>query len=165
MAESTKAVNNKAGPKYPNFLDKMIRAHMQTAQRYYRHLASSSLPPITRAERGKVQEGFCSFGALTFCSHGERCSCISLSSNCLRGALLHPLETGNQRTGVGLLPGKVYRQEGMCRKMGCPRATSGTNCSFSDQGQRSMLSMTQVCTLQRKIGLGCLKKCLVQLKS
>ena len=158
-------MNNKAGPKYPNFLDKMIRAHMQTAQRYYRHLANSSLPPITRAERGKVQEGFCSFGALTSCSHGERCSCISLSSNCLRGALMHPLETGNQQTGVGLLPGKVYRQEGMCRKRGCPRATSGTNCSFSDQGQRSTLSMTQVCTLQRRIGLGCLKKCLVQLKS
>ena len=120
MAESTKAVNNKAGPKYPNFLDKMIRAHRQTAQRHYRHLANSSLPPITRAERGKVQEGFCSFGALTSCSHGERCSCISLSSNCLRGALMHPLETGNQWTGVGLLPGKVYRQEGMCRKRGCP---------------------------------------------
>ena len=158
-------MNNKAGPKYPNFLDKMIRAHRQTAQRHYRHLANSSLPPITRAERGKVQEGFCSFGALTSCSHGERCSCISLSSNCLRGALMHPLETGNQWTGVGLLPGKVYRQEGMCRKRGCPRATSGTNCSFSDQGQRSTLSMTQVCTLQRRIGLGCLKKCLVQLKS
>ena len=138
---------------------------MQTAQRYYRHLASTSLPPITRAERCKVEEGFCTSWALTSCSHGERCRCISLSSNCLRGALMHPLEIGNQRTGVGLLPGKVYRQEGMCRKMGCPRATSGTNCSFSDQGQRSMLSTTKVCTLQRKIGLGCLKKCLVQLKS
>lgn len=79
----------------------------------------------------------------------ERGVVVSLQFKLSERSFIASPETGNQRTGA--LPSSKSTGRSGRQENGCPRATSGTNCSFSDQGQRSMLSMTQVCTSKGKL--------------
>lgn len=116
-----KAVNNKAAPNTQISLTKWLEHICKLLKDITDIWPVSSLPPITRAERGKVQEGFAVWGHWLSAPMERGVVVSPLSSNCLRGALLHPLRLGTK--GLGLDSGwqESLQQEGMCRN-GMPQS-------------------------------------------
>lgn len=73
---------------------------MQTTVGEYESLARASPSPVTRVSRRQGGGGLFQFSGIDFLPHGEWSEFIPLSSNCVRGALRHPMAFGNLEAGV-----------------------------------------------------------------